>query len=309
MPRVDVMPDRFDFAFASCQHYETGFYTAYQHLCAESPDLILHLGDYIYEGGRAKNKRPRHHHGKEIMTLEDYRVRYAQYKSDRDLQAAHAVAPWLVTWDDHEVDNNYANLISEKEGISEQEFGLRRAAAYQAYYENMPLRSSSLPAGVNMLLYRRCHFGQLAQIDMLDTRQYRTDQPNGDGMKALTGDVYSPDATMLGQTQEKWLLDGLQASNSKWDILGQQVVATELIGTSISSGGNGTAKPEYVDALLAENPFVKFHNAERGYVRCTVTPKEWVTEYQTVPFVDRTSAPKMTRAKFHIFPDRPGLHT
>jgi alkaline phosphatase D len=345
-------------------------------MCQEPLDLILHLGDYIYEGA-GKEDRLRVHAGPEIMSLADYRTRHAQYKSDPHLQAAHALAPWLVVWDDHEFDNNYANLISEEKGIDPAKFSLRRADAYQAYYENMPLRASSMPKGPDMQLFRRVSFGRLAQFDMLDTRQYRTDQPNGDGSKPITPEVLDPKATILGNAQEKWLIDGLAKSNARWNILGQQVmmaradrapgddrkfsmdqwsgydasrtrllqsiadlkrtgtvvltgdihnnwanhlhvdfdkpnspiVATELVGTSISSGGNGVDKPKYLETLLAENPFVKFHNAERGYVSCTVTPSDWKAEYQTVAFVDKPGAPKQTRATFHIDPTRPGLNS
>lgn len=375
-PSTDAMPDSLRFAFASCQHFETGYYTAYEHMCQEPLDLILHLGDYIYEGA-GKEDRLRVHAGPEIMSLADYRTRHAQYKSDPHLQAAHALAPWLVVWDDHEFDNNYANLISEEKGIDPAKFSLRRADAYQAYYENMPLRASSMPKGPDMQLFRRVSFGRLAQFDMLDTRQYRTDQPNGDGSKPITPEVLDPKATILGNAQETWLIDGLAKSNARWNILGQQVmmaradrapgddrkfsmdqwsgydasrtrllqsiadlkrtgtvvltgdihnnwanhlhvdfdkpnspiVATELVGTSISSGGNGVDKPKYLETLLAENPFVKFHNAERGYVSCTVTPSDWKAEYQTVAFVDKPGAPKQTRATFHIDPTRPGLNS
>jgi alkaline phosphatase D len=375
-PVAEAMPSVLRFAFASCQHYESGLYTAYQHMCQEPLDLIIHLGDYIYEGA-GKDGPLRKHLGPELYALSDYRTRYAQYKSDQHLIAAHQCAPWLVVWDDHEFDNNYANLISEENGIDPASFALRRADAYQAYYENMPLRASAIPIAHNMQLYRRVVYGQLAQFDMLDTRQYRTDQPNGDGSKPVTGDALSPSATMLGPAQEAWLIDGLAKSKCRWNILGQQVmmaradrapgedrkfsmdqwagydvarkrllqtvsdlkktgtvvltgdihnhwannlhvdfdnpkspiVASELVGTSISSGGNGIEKPKYLDALLTENPFVKFHNAERGYVSCTVTPEEWRAEFQTVPFVDKPNAPKITRAKFRMDPLRPGLES
>jgi alkaline phosphatase D len=373
MPATDAMPNALRFAFASCQHYETGLYTAYQHMCQDDLDLIVHLGDYIYEGA-GQDKRTRKHVGQELMSLDDYRTRYAQYKSDPDLMAAHQSAPWLVTWDDHEFDNNYANLISEESNVDAKSFMIRRAAAYQAYYENMPLRASSIPRGHDMQLYRRMHFGRLAQIEMLDTRQYRTDQPNGDGSKPIVGDALNPNATLLGPEQETWLTQGLLSSSAQWNILAQQImmgrvdraagpdkrysmdqwsgydvartrllefigasnrrnvvvltgdihnnwvndlrtnfddekslaVATEFVGTSISSGGNGTEKPKGLDALLAENPFVKYHNAERGYVRCTVSRKTWQTDFQVVEFVDKPGAPKVTRASFVVERDQPG---
>ncbi|MFM8338099.1 MAG: alkaline phosphatase D family protein, partial [Opitutaceae bacterium] len=133
MPAADSRPERLRFAFASCQNFESGHYTVYQHMAREDLDLVVHLGDYIYEGA-AHRGRPRVHNGGEIFTLEDYRLRYALYKSDPALRAAHAMAPWIVTWDDHEVANNYAGDIPDKPA-SRDEFLRRRAAAYQAYFE------------------------------------------------------------------------------------------------------------------------------------------------------------------------------
>src|SRR6185295_13888494 len=141
------------FAFASCQHYETGFYTAYRHMAEEDLDLIVHLGDYIYEGGPTKD-RPRIHDSPEPFSLEAYRNRHALYRLDPDLQRAHALFPWLIIWDDHEVDNNYASDISQ-DNAPRTEFLEKRANAYQAYYEHMPLRRAQLPKGSSLLLYRR----------------------------------------------------------------------------------------------------------------------------------------------------------
>ena len=157
------MPDRLRFAFASCQHYETGYYTAFEHMARENLDLIIHLGDYIYEYA-GRDNRVRKHTGSEIYSVSDYRNRYALYRSDPALQTAHASAPWLVTWDDHEVDNNYADHISEELDVDPELFLQRRANAYKAYYEHMPLRLSSLPDGPDMQLYRKIGFGQLADF-------------------------------------------------------------------------------------------------------------------------------------------------
>lgn len=157
-------------------------------MAKEKLDLVFHLGDYIYEYGPneyvSKTGNVRTHSGPEIMSLLDYRNRHAQYRSDANLKAAHAAFPWVVTWDDHEVENNYANVIPEK-GQSVEAFIKRRAAAYQAYYEHMPLRRKSLPNGPDMQLYRNFSYGNLADINVLDTRQYRDDQANGDGNKPL----------------------------------------------------------------------------------------------------------------------------
>ena len=374
MPAVSVVPPVLKFAFASCQHYENGYYTAYEHMAKEDLDLILHLGDYIYEGAGRDNQL-RKHVGPLLQQLGDYRNRHAQYKSDPLLQAAHAAAPWIVTWDDHEFANNCAGLISERSTDDPAEYRQRRAHAYQAYYEHMPLRRTSLPKGPDMQLYRRISFGKLAEFFVLDTRQYRTDQPCGDGNRPQCPECFDPKATALGEAQERWLLTGLNASRRQWNILAQQImmarvdrtagevanfsmdqwpgyemnrrrllkflhdhprlnpvvlggdihsnwannliadfddlgskiVASEFVGTSISSGGNGVAEPRRLSDLYAENPFVKFHNAERGYVRCIVTPHQWRSDYQVVEYVNRPGAPLVTRASFVVEDQKPGV--
>lgn len=225
-PALNARLDRLRFAFASCQHYETGFFTAYKHMVGEDLDLVVHLGDYIYEGAPVA-ERPRRHNSPEIISLEDYRNRYALYKSDPDLKLAHAAFPWIVTWDDHEVDNNYAGDIPEDKQ-SRRAFLERRAHAYQAYYEHMPLRRSSLPRGSDMRLYRRLRFGDLAEFNVLDTRQYRSDQPCGDGRKALCPEALNPQATMLGAQQEQWLFNNLDKSKTLWNVIAQQVMVAKL---------------------------------------------------------------------------------
>ncbi|MDA0346646.1 MAG: alkaline phosphatase D family protein [Verrucomicrobia bacterium] len=375
MPVAGSSPGKLNFAFASCQHYETGYYTAYEHMIREDLDLIVHLGDYIYEG-KGIDDRLRKHTGEEIMSVEDYRNRYALYKSDQALQAAHAAAPWLVTWDDHEVDNNYANAISEQPEVSSEELLQRRANAYKAYYEVMPLRRAQLPRGPDMQLYRRVPFGNLADFFVLDTRQYRTDQPCGDKNKPPCPDSLNPGNTLLGRKQKDWLMSGMETSKAQWNVLAQQVmmarvdrtvgeevthsmdqwpsaemerrqlvkffdeakisnpvvltgdihsnwanelivdaerldsksVATEFVGTSISSGGDGKDQPATVSQLLSENPFVKYHNTERGYVSCQVTQHQWTTHYRTVPYVTRQGAPLNTRASFVVESGRPQLN-
>ncbi len=226
-PAVDAVPDALRFAFTSCQHYEVGYFNGYPHMQREDLDLVVHLGDYIYEYA-GSDKKPRRHIGGEITSLDDYRVRYAQYRLDDDLRETHRLFPWLVTWDDHEFDNNYAGLVSEEEGVSPEAFLARRMNAYQAYYEFMPLRRRSFPRGPDMTLYRTCRFGRLAAFSMLDTRQYRSDQPNGDHQKPLTGKVFDPRATMLGAKQERWLMGSLLGSTAIWNVLAQQVMVAPL---------------------------------------------------------------------------------
>lgn len=217
-------------AAVSCQAYHDGYFTAYKHLAAEDLDVVIHLGDYLYEYavtavGGARNYTDRRlpaHYNRETITLEDYRLRYGLYKSDPDLMAAHAAHPFIVTWDDHETENNYAGETPEND-VPPEEFLLRRAAAYRAYWENQPLRTPQQPDGADMRLYRRLHFGRLAQFDILDTRQYRSDQAYGDGWQVPGPESEDPARTMTGETQERWLLNGWQQSRATWNLLPQQV--------------------------------------------------------------------------------------
>ena len=373
-PPSDAPLDELRLAFASCQHYEHGFFTALRHLSNEDLDLIVHLGDYIYEGSSVLD-RVRQHEGPEIMTLDDYRARYTMYRADADLQAAHAAAPWVVTSDDHEVDNDYAAEISENRA-SPEAFLLRRAAAYQAYYEFMPLRRSSMPAGPDMQLYRRLRFGNLVEMNLLDTRQYRSPQPCGGGGNRPTCATHiSDEQTILGQQQRRWLFEGLAASGARWNVLAQQVmvarlrrindegietwsmdkwdgypaerqalldllaeggtlnpivltgdihsnwvtdlkrdfddesseiVGTEFVGTSLTSGGNGRAMSDGGQRSMTDNPHVRFYNGQRGYVTATVTPELWTTEFRIVPSVTQPGGGVETAARFVVEEGRAG---
>jgi len=224
LPAPDDSPEKLRFAVTSCQHWEQGLFTAYQQMKKDEPDFVFHLGDYIYEYAAGKGGNVRRHVGQEIHSLDDYRIRYSQYRTDKDLQAMHAACPWFLTWDDHEVDNNYADEISEERGVTPGELLLRRANAYQAYYEMMPLRPGSLPKGPDMQLYRRGSFGKLADFFVLDTRQYRSNQPNNDGRGPLNAESLNPRNTLLGEAQRKWLFESLKASGGTWNILAQQVM-------------------------------------------------------------------------------------
>ena len=221
-PEPGVLAQQLRLAFASCQHYEEGYYTAYRTLADDMPDLVLHLGDYQYEGAGVEG-RPRLHAGPETTTLAHYRQRYAQYKTDADLQAAHAVAPWVVVFDDHEIDNNWADEIPQDPDVQPPAVFLpRRTAAFKAYWENMPLRRRSIPRGIDIQVYRRIQWGRLATFHMLDTRQFRDDQGCGDGYKDCPAAV-DPARSLTGPEQEQWLLDGFHHSRARWDVLGQQV--------------------------------------------------------------------------------------
>ena len=316
----------------------------------------------------------RAHRGGEIKSLDDYRNRHALYRTDADLQRAHAACPWLVTWDDHELDNNYAAQVSEEPDIDIDGFLTRRAHAYRAYYEHMPLRAAQIPQGADMLLYRRCAYGRLVNFAVLDTRQYRTDQPCGDRTKPPCEGVFDPAATLLGERQEKWLFAALERSPAAWNVLAQQVmmaradrepgdevkismdqwsgydadrkrvlrffeeskvsnpvvltgdihahwvndlkvdfddenspaVASEFVGTSISSSGDGSPHGDYAESIRRENPFVKLYNAQRGYVSCEVTPERWTSAYRVLDYVTRPGAPRKTLAEFVVESGRPG---
>ncbi|MET4921774.1 alkaline phosphatase D family protein [Streptomyces sp. PSRA5] len=229
-PAAGALITRLKFATLSCQAYYHGYFTAYKHLAAEDLDVVVHLGDYLYEyavtaeGGSRKytDRTLPAHYNSETVTLEDYRLRYGLYKSDPDLMAAHAAHPFVVTWDDHETENNYADETPEND-VPPEEFLLRRAAAYRAYWENQPLRAPQQPYGPDMRLYRRLHFGQLAQFDILDTRQYRSNQVQGANWQVPGAESKDPGRTMTGETQERWLLNGWQSSKATWNLLAQQV--------------------------------------------------------------------------------------
>lgn len=263
---VPERPERLKLALTSCQHWENGYFGAYRDMIAGEPDLIVHAGDYIYESPtRGKAVRP---FGADVpIDLAGYRARHALYKSDADLRAAHAAAPWLVTWDDHDVQNDYAGLIAE-DGTPPEIFGRRRAAAYQAYFEHMPLRPSAMLGESGMQMYRRRAWGDLATFHVLDDRQYRSDQacpaPGQLGGRRLTDcpEIEADDRTMLGAVQERWLDEGLAADKARWTVLAQQTAFAKLDlqagpGEALSSeawDGYGAARRRLTASLLRASP-------------------------------------------------------
>ncbi len=380
-PATGAAVDRLRFAFASCQQYEQGYYAAYRHMAGEDLELVVHLGDYIYESSWGRN-HVRAHGAPEPVTLEEYRNRYALYKSDADLQAAHAAFPWLVTWDDHEVQNDYANDRSQRLDPPEL-FLQRRAAAYQAFYEHMPLPAAMRPQGPSLKLYTRATFGRLAEFSVLDTRQYRSHQvcpkPGRGGSNVVDAsecpERLDPNLTLLGTAQEKWLQDGLSASTSRWNVIAQQtlmaqadrtsgegqafwtdgwdgypqarrrllnfiadkripnpvviggdihmsvvadlktdfddmrspVVATEFVGTSITSQGPSRQR---VETILAENPHMKFINgAKRGYTLVELTPQHCLARLRTIDSVTDPQSRIRDLATFAVEDGRPGAQT
>ncbi|GAA4449233.1 alkaline phosphatase D family protein [Phytohabitans houttuyneae] len=364
------------FAFASCQAWDSGYYPSYRHMAAEDLDLVLHLGDYVYEGGIPADGGYRGVATPDVLReaprdVERWRMQYALYKSDPDLQAAHARFPWLVTWDDHEVQNDYANTESQYEG----DISVLRAAAYQAWYEHQPVRAPARPAAGGPRIYRRLRWGQLAQVDLVDGRQYRSIPPCGWGEAQACPEAYDPSITMLGEEQERWLYQGFAESRARWNILGSNVmvgrldhdgaagdllwhdawdgfpaarnrltsawarhrvsnpvvvtgdwhstfvndikrdfdnpsspvVATEFVGTSISTNGDGEVYGPYYGPMIRYNPHIRFFDGDRrGYVRCEVRRAEMRAELRVVSTVSRRDAPESVYARFAVEDGRPG---
>lgn len=219
------------FALAGCQKYEDGYFTAFRNIAAERFDFVFHYGDYIYEYRFIRpGERPlpviRVLPGEpdETYTLDDYRHRYAVYKSDPDLQAAHASTPFIMSFDDHEVDNDWAGDTNQDHAPPEL-FLLRRAAAFQAWYEHLPVRKAQLPRGPDILAYRRFGVGDLLSLNALDTRTFRSPQACSDGprVRANCAEANEPNRTMLGETQERWLYDSFKSAKARWTVLAQQV--------------------------------------------------------------------------------------
>ena len=381
MPAAHSSPRELNFAFASCQAWQDGYFTAYEHMAAEDLDFVVHLGDYLYESGVGTNKRgvtvdPKFH--TETFDLARYRLQYSLYKAEAPLIAAHARFPFIVTFDDHEVEDNWAGDISKVDTEPDQDpavFRLRRAAAFQAMYENLPLRRAQMPAGADVRMHRRLNYGTLADLTMIDTRQYRDDQPCGDGNGTDCADRLDPNRTILGAPQRKWLLDGFRRSNARWQILGNQApigqtdrdpgpaldvwydpwdgyvadrdrvlaaaqdsevrnlvvitgdrhqnyawdlkrdfadpdsptVASEFVGSSVTSGADGADMNDDGVKFMAANPHMKFFNAQRGYVRVNVNRERWQSDFRVLPYVTRPGASISTRASYVVADRRPGV--
>ena len=230
LPAAGAPVSQIRFGVAGCQRFDDGYFTGWRRLAEERFDFVFHYGDYIYEyrvvrpGERALPVvRTLPGEPDEPYSLDDYRHRYAIYKTDPDLQAAHASAPFVMTYDDHEVQNNWAGDVSQ-ENVPPELFLLRRAAALQAWYEHLPLRKTLLPRGPDVLAYRRFAVGDLLMMNVLDTRMFRSDQACGDGTRIDCKEALDPNRTMLGETQERWLYDGFRNQTGRWNLLAQQVM-------------------------------------------------------------------------------------
>ncbi len=236
-PAAGARTSRVRFAVASCQDFQFGYWPAFTALADEDVDFVVHLGDYIYESDPITAGTVRRHRNpvrpglNQLRTFADYRARYAQYKLDPALQAAHRAAPWILTWDDHEVENNYANLLDERADTgakhqSHAQFTVERMKAYQSYWEHQPLRPLPTFGTADYRIYRGFDIGDLVRLNVMDTRQYRTPQPGpyprdigpeSAGRRNSAG-------TLTGAAQERWLHDRLLGSGATWNVLAQQVV-------------------------------------------------------------------------------------
>jgi alkaline phosphatase D len=364
------------FAFASCQLWAAGYFTAYRHMANDDLDLVVHLGDYIYEYGVDSQPRgrletvPDHFSGSVASDLAGYRLQYALTKSDPDLQRAHRRFPWLMTLDDHDVANDWDGANTAPAFLAQ------RAAAFKAWYEHLPLRAAQQPRGADMQVYRRLRYGDLATFHVLDTRQFRDDQACGGALSTDCGERLEPERSIMGADQERWLRNGLGASTASWDVLANQatmgendrdpgdgqllnmdiwdgyaanrdrvlqaavdqgardlvvitgdkhqhvamdlhrdfsdpaspIVGVELVGTSITSGGDGEPQTDLDRDFLAGNRHMKYINSQRGYVRCRVTPQTYAADFRVVDHVvDRTDGAVRTDKTVVIEHGRPGL--
>ncbi len=265
-PRQREMARALQFAVATCQDWPSGYYTAYRDMVSNNDlDLVLFLGDYTYEyniGSARRAELPAEPFRAETVDLRTYRLRHTLYKLDPDLQAAHAKFPFAVIWDDHEVANDYSGMAPEY-GSPSPEFSARRIAAYQAFYEHMPIRSALARGGDRgrvvsgdqeasddnfdvsgdaasdrsddgrgspgeLRIYRRLRYGQLAEFTLLDDRQYRTDNPYGDGESVHSSLPEPGEYTMLGAEQERWVSRGFANSRARWNIVAQGLLMAEL---------------------------------------------------------------------------------
>jgi alkaline phosphatase D len=384
-PAPNAPLSRLKFAFVSCANYEHGYFAAYRHLADENPDLVLFLGDYIYEFVERRRRTVRTHSGgADATTLSGYRARYAQYRLDDDLRRLHATAPCLMTWDDHEVQNDYAGQWSET-FEDPTSFLQRRADAYRAFYEHMPVRPSrARPNGPWMRLHERFAFGDLVSFAMLDGRQHRAREacygPPDRGRAHLVVDATCPERrdparSMLGPEQEAWLYQSLARSTTRWNILGQDVlmaafrkaqddgtvgfssddwngypeartrllghvrdsrvanpvvlsgdihsfwandlkadfddprsatIATELVGTSVSSVG-----PSYTRfrKWTEDNPHVRFFESrKRGYVSVDLTPERLTARFRALSDARKVNATASTLRTFVVESGRPGIN-
>ncbi len=286
-PAPGVGDERLRLVLASCQQYEQGYFAAHRHVAAEDADLVAFVGDYVYESSWGR-EHVRKHHSAEPRTLAEYRNRYAQYKSDPDLQLAHRSAPWIVTWDDHEVDNDYAADRSED---LDPDFLARRAAAYRAFFEHHALRASTLLDGMGIRIYDRFEWGDLATLHLLDDRQYRSYQAcpkalrGGSNRVTECAERLQAHRTMLGAAQERWLDEGLARATTRWHLITQQTIFVPAGRTTArglehwTDGWDGypAARERLVESLVAHrtpNPVILGGDVHATYCANVLRPSQ-----------------------------------
>lgn len=286
-PAAGATAEKVTFVNAGCQRYDDGWFTAWRHVAGEDLDFVFHYGDYIYESRNRRNASVpvRDYDADEIHSVVDYRNRYALYKLDPDLQAAHAAHPFIVSFDDHEVDNNWAGAYSEEDGgegfpvaVPPELFAFRKQMALQAWYEAMPVRRAQLPRGTDITAYRRLDFGNLVALHSLDTRSFRDDQPCR-GATMACDDRLRPGSHILGDAQEKWLMQGLRGGQAKWNVLAQQVMMMQRRSGDAPNYAYSLDKWDaYPDA---RNRLLKFVSEARVQNLCVLTGdvhNAWVGE-------------------------------
>ncbi|GAB3045208.1 alkaline phosphatase D family protein [Stenotrophomonas tumulicola] len=231
-PLPDARLDRLQLALCSCQAWNSGYYPVLADIARSDVDLVLHAGDYLYEYSPLQNARgvvlDAQRFSGETTSLQRYRDQYALYKLDPDLQAAHAAHAFAVIWDDHEVQNDYSGITPEKEGGSLETFIARRAAAYRAFYEHLPVRRAPTTNG-GLRIHRQLRYGDLAQLTLLDCRQFRPANPCGVGETPRCAAALDPRASMLGVGQEAWFEQAMaSAAGLRWNVVVQQLLMAQL---------------------------------------------------------------------------------
>lgn len=297
---LPVTTNKVSFAVCSCSNYPAGYFYVYREIAKQNVDVVIHLGDYIYEYGAdgyatedaAKLGRTLpSDNNKEIIKLDDYRKRYALYRQDKDLQTVHQRHPFIVVWDDHELANDTWREGAENHQSNEGPFLERKLAALQAYFEWMPIRPVSSTDHLN--IYRQFNFGSLVQLTMLDTRIIARDKQleykdymiaSGLDAQKFQADLTDPKRTLMGYTQRDWLVDKLKQSTATWNVIGQQVlmskmwIPAELLASlgQITSGGTSPDTLAKMNAQITELVTLKLR-LEQGDPTLTVQEKARVT--------------------------------
>lgn len=297
---LPVTTNKVSFAVCSCSNYPAGYFYVYREIAKQNVDVVIHLGDYIYEYGAdgyatedaAKLGRTLPpDNNKEILKLDDYRKRHALYRQDKDLQAVHQRHPFIVIWDDHELANDTWREGAENHQSNEGRFLERKLAALQAYFEWMPIRPVSNTDHLN--IYRQFDFGSLVQLTMLDTRIIARDKQleyadymTAAGLDAekFQADLTDPKRTLMGYTQRDWLVGKLKQSTATWNVVGQQVLMSKMwipaelllsLG-QITSGGTSPDTLAKMNAQITELVTLKLR-LEQGDPTLTVQEKARVT--------------------------------